>query len=140
MIATSSLHNHRMPQETPQRFSRMAEEVIADFRGIPLNIPKGMKKRDTKAFMPVLEELLVKYNIGARSPIDEIRDHWSEFVGTANRAYSHPVEIDKRGHLLVLVSHAIVRNELFMHRVGILAKVKSLPGCGHIRDLRFRAG
>lgn len=131
---------HGMQSRTPHSFSRLAEEVIADFRGIPLDTPKRMKRRETKALAPMLEELLVKYHIGSRSPVDEIRDHWASFVGTANQSYSHPVEIDKRGHLVVLVSHAIVRNELFMHRTAILEKVKSLPGCGQVRDLRFRAG
>lgn len=129
-----------MKDDTPKPFSRLAEETIADFRGIPLREPRNMKKRPTHALAPVLEELLVKYHIGSRSPVDEVRDHWTEFVGTANQAFSHPVDIDKRGHLVVLVSHAIVRNELFMHRTTLLEKVKQLPGCGHIRDLRFRAG
>ena len=121
-------------------FSRVAEELIADFRRLPLTEPRQMKKRPTKALAPLVEELLVKYHIGSRSPVDEVRDHWESLVGAANRAYSHPVEIDARGHLIVLVSHAVVRNELFLHRAQILTRVQALTGCGHIRDLRFRAG
>jgi len=38
------------------------------------------------------------------------------------------------------VSHAVVRNELFLHRLGILEKLKKLPGCAGIRGLTLRAG
>jgi len=42
--------------------------------------------------------------------------------------------------LLVLVSHAVVRNELFHHRLMILEKLRKLPGCAEIRGLTLRAG
>ena len=48
-------------------------------------------------------------------------------VGPANASYSHPVVVE-RGLLVVLVSHAVVRNELFLHREAITAKVRKLPG------------
>jgi len=57
----------------------------------------------------------------------------------AKAAYSHPVVVE-RGLLVVLVSHAVVRNELFQHRESILAKLKKLPGCADIRGLALRAG
>jgi hypothetical protein len=60
-------------------------------------------------------------------------------VGVANASYSHPVVVE-RGQLLVLVSHAVVRNELFLHRLNILEKLKKLPGCAGIRGLTLRAG
>jgi len=40
----------------------------------------------------------------------------------------------------VLVSHAVVRNELFHHRAGILEKLRKLPGCGAIKSLALRSG
>ena len=68
-----------------------------------------------------------------------IRDKWPEIVGVANATYSHPLIVE-RAQLIVLVSHAVVRNELFMHRLSILAKVKKLPGCDGIKGLTLRAG
>jgi hypothetical protein len=60
-------------------------------------------------------------------------------VGTANAAYSHPVTIE-RNRLLVLASHAVVRNELFLHRDEIVARIRELPGCAHVKSLNLRAG
>ncbi|MBI2515684.1 MAG: DUF721 domain-containing protein [Opitutae bacterium] len=56
-----------------------------------------------------------------------------------NASYSHPVVVE-RNLLVVLVSHAVVRNELFLHREAITAKLRQLPGCAHIKGLALRAG
>ncbi|MGA2446102.1 MAG: DUF721 domain-containing protein [Opitutaceae bacterium] len=128
-----------MPGE-PTRFSKAAEELIGDLRGIPFDEPRRMQRRPTKAMAPLIEELLVKYQVGRHSPEQTIRDHWAEMVGTANAAYSHPVRIDRGKSLFVLVSHGVVRNELFLHRAAILEKIQQLPGCDHVREINLRAG
>ncbi|MCF7687590.1 MAG: DUF721 domain-containing protein [Cephaloticoccus sp.] len=127
-----------MPEE-PHHFSRVAEEMIGDLRGIPFDEPRRQKKRPTKDLGTVVEELLVQYKIGHDSPEQTIRDHWSELVGPANAAYSHPVNIE-RGRLLVLVSHSVVRSELFHHRESITEKIRQLSGCKEVKFLNIRAG
>ena len=128
-----------MPEDPP-KLSRAAEELTGDLRGIPFREPARMKRRPTKGMAPLVEELLVKYQIGRNSPEQAIRDRWPELVGAANAAYSHPVRVERGKSLFVLVSHAVVRNELFMHRDGIVEKIQKLPGCEHVRELNLRAG
>jgi len=128
-----------MSEERPP-FSRIAEELIGDFRGVPFREPRRMHRRQTKPVAQLIEELLVRNQIGRHSTEQTIRDHWAEIVGTANAAYSHPVRIDRGKSLLVLVSHAVVRNELTIHRESILGKVRKLPGCDQITEIRMRAG
>ncbi len=128
-----------MPDE-PKEFSKAAQELIGDLRGIPFDEPRNMRRRPTKPMAPLIEELLVKYQVGRHSPEQTIRDHWVEMVGAANAAYSHPVRIDRGRSLFVLVSHSVVRNELFMHRTAILEKIQKLPGCDHVREVNLRAG
>ncbi|MEY4488543.1 MAG: hypothetical protein RIQ79_1051, partial [Verrucomicrobiota bacterium] len=48
--------------------------------------------------------------------------------------------IDPKGKLTILCSHAIVRTELSFHKATVLARIKALPGCGHVKDLIIRAG
>ncbi|MDD2765923.1 MAG: DUF721 domain-containing protein [Opitutaceae bacterium] len=129
-----------MPDQPSSPFSRAARELIGDFRGVPLDEPRKMRRRPTKTMAPLIEELLVKYQIGRHSCEQTIRDHWAEMVGAANAAYSHPVRLDRGNSLLVLVSHGVVRNELFLHRASILEKIQKLPGCDHVRALNLRAG
>ena len=128
-----------LPNDEPA-FSPKAREMIGEFRGVLPDEPKSMRRRPTKAMAPLIEELLVKYQVGRHSTEQTIRDHWADLVGAANAAYSHPVRIDRGRSLLVLVSHAVVRNELFLHREAILDKVGRLPGCDHVQEIRFVAG
>ncbi len=36
-------------------------------------------------------------------------------------------------------SHAVVRNELFLHRAIIVARLQKLPGCAGIKEIWVRA-
>ncbi len=128
-----------MPDE-PIPFSRAAEELIGQLRGVPFNEPARMRKRPTRPLAPLIEELLVKHRIGRASPEDALRERWPALVGAANASYSHAAYIDARGRLTVLAAHAVVRHELFLHRETIVARVRAVPGCGHVRELVIRAG
>jgi len=129
----------RLMPEDPSQFSRIAEELIGDFRHVPFNEPRRQIKRRTQKLDEVLEQLLEKYRIGRDSPEQAIRERWAELVGPANATYSHPVSIE-RGRLLVLVSHAVVRSELFHHRESIAEKIRQVPGCKEVKGLNIRAG
>jgi hypothetical protein len=128
-----------MPEE-PKEFSRAAEELIASLRRLPLDIPRGMRKRPTKDLGPLISQILVDNQIGCDSPEQTVRDKWVEIVGSANASYSHPARIERGRSLVVLTSHSVVRNELFHHRLVILAKIQKLPGCDHIREINIRSG
>ncbi len=126
-----------MPHETKE-FSREVENLIADLRGVPEDEGRS-RKRPTQDLGKLIDDLLVKHRISHDSIEHSIRDKWAEVVGAANAAYSHPVVLE-RGQLLVLVSHAVVRQELFHHRLTILDKLRKLPGCEGVRGITLRAG
>jgi len=126
-----------MPDE-PKSFSRAVENLIAGFREVPEDKSRS-KKRKTTDLTALIDELLVKYRISHDSLEHSIREKWPELVGVANASYSHPVVVE-RDLLVVLVSHAVVRNELFQHREAIMRKLRLLPGCGGIKGLALRAG
>lgn len=125
--------------DQPHEFSKLAEELVADLRGIASEEPKRAKKRATQSLSTVVEQLMQKHQIGRSSPEQTIREHWPEIVGTANASYSHPVTIE-RSRLLVLTSHGVVRNELFMHREEIVARIRKLQGCSDVKSLHLRNG
>jgi Dna[CI] antecedent, DciA len=127
-----------MTEPEPKEFSRAVENLIADFRELPED-PGRSKRRKTTDLTALIDELLVKYRISHDSLEHSIREKWAELVGVANASYSHPVVVEK-GLLVVLVSHAVVRNELFLHRQSILEKLKKLPGCDGIKGLALRTG
>ncbi|MDO8538935.1 MAG: DUF721 domain-containing protein [Opitutaceae bacterium] len=125
--------------DPPHQFSRLAENLVGDLRGVAPEDPPRSRKRATQPLADVIEQLLQKHQIGRSSPEQTIRDHWVELVGSANASYSHPARIE--GHrLLVLAAHSVVRNELFHHRAEIVARIRQLPGCADVRSLNLRAG
>src|SRR3954468_22955857 len=125
--------------EQPHQFSRIAEELVGDLRGVAFDDPKRSRKRAAQSLAALIEDLLQKNQIGRSSPEQLIREHWIELVGSANASYSHPARIE-RNRLIVLAAHSVVRNELFHHRDEIVARIKKLPGCAHVKSLNLRAG
>ena len=122
-----------------QTLSKLAEELVGDFRGLAGDEPRRAIKRPTQPLATLVEQLLVKHQIGRPSAEQAIRDQWVELVGTANAGYSHAVRIE-RGRLLVLTAHSVVRNELFHHRDEIARRVRALPGCEGVKSLNLRSG
>jgi hypothetical protein len=127
-----------MPDQ-PHQFSRLAENLVGDLRGIPPDEPARARKRPTQTLAALVEELLQKHQIGRSSPEQAIRDRWMEIVGAANAAYSHAARIE-RNRLIVLAAHPVIRNELFHHRADIVARIQQVPGCTGIKALTLRAG
>ena len=126
--------------DQPQRFSKIAEELIGDLRGVPYTEPHRQKLRPTYSLATVVDELVSKYHIGRETPEHIIREHWTELVGAANAAYSHAVKLENGGKTLaVAAAHAVVRNELFHHRQAIVEKLRLLPGCKGVKLLNLRA-
>src|SRR5690349_19834945 len=111
--------------DEPKEFSRAIENLIAGFRDLPEDEGRS-RRRPTVDLGKLLDELLVKYRISHDSLEHSIRDKWVDLVGAANASYSHPLVVERK-LLVVLVSHAAVRNELFQHKTAILAKLHKLP-------------
>ena len=125
--------------EEPHRFSKLAEELVGDLRGVAPDDPPRSKRRAAQSLATVVEQLMVKHQIGRASPEHNIRERWAELVGAANASYSHPAMIE-RGRLTVLAAHSVVRNEIFMHRDEIVARIRKLPGCSDLKSLNIRSG
>jgi hypothetical protein len=128
-----------MPGE-PHRFSRTAEDLIASLRRIPSEDPKGIRRRPSHDLVELIDSLRAKHGIGRPTTEQAIRDQWPEVVGPANASYSHAVRIDERGRLVVHVTHAVVRNELFMNRAEIMERIRRIPGCASIKQLHLAQG
>jgi len=129
-----------MPEpSSPHTFSKIAEELVGELRGLPFAEPRRQVKRATRPLAGVVEQLMQLHQIGRASPEQNIRDQWPALVGPANASYSHAATIE-RGRLIVLAAHSVVRNEIFLHRDEIVQRIRKLPGCEGVRSLNIRAG
>lgn len=123
------------PGEMPA-FSKAAQDLIASLRRIEPDAPKRSRVRPSRPIAELVETILQENRIGRDAPEHTIREHWSELVGPASAAYSHPVKLE-RNLLTVLTSHAVVRNELFLHREEIVARIRLLRGCESVKALKL---
>jgi hypothetical protein len=128
-----------MPEQ-PHLFSKIAEELVDDLRGgLAPEEPRRAVKRPTQDLATVIDQLMTKHQIGRESPEHRIREQWPAIVGVANASFSHAVAIEKN-RLIVIASHAVVRNELFLHRDEIIGRLRLLPGCETLKSLNLRNG
>lgn len=123
----------------PQAFSRLAEQLVADLRGVPSESPARSRPRPTQPLAGLIEALRQEYRLGRDAPEYTLRERWREIVGAAAAAYSHPVTLE-RNLVQVLVSHAVVRNELFHHRELIVGRIRAVPGCEGVKGINLRMG
>jgi hypothetical protein len=128
-----------MPAE-PHRFSKLADDLIASLRRIPSENRSGGRRGPARGVAELVDHLRTKYGIGRPTAEQAIRERWPAIVGPANASYSHAVRIDERGRLLVQVSHAVVRNELFLNRSEIMGRIQAIPGCAAITRLHLVQG
>jgi hypothetical protein len=123
------------PGEAPV-FSKVAQDLIASLRRIEPDTPKRSRVRPSRPIAELVEAVLQENRIGRDAPEHTIRERWAELVGPASAAYSHPVKLE-RNLLTVLTSHAVVRNELFLHREAIVARIRQMRGCESVKALRL---
>ncbi len=129
-----------MAKSSQDPFNHAARELIAAFRGVDNDVPSRQFRRPTQTLGPLIEELLVKHQIGRASPEDAIRESWPALVGPAIAHYSHAGQIDPRGKLTILYNQAVAGNELRFHQTAILGRIRKLIGCSHIQSLAIRSG
>ncbi len=121
------------------RFGRNVENMIAALRGLPENRSRSIL-REPKSAENLMQEVMDKYRIGAKTPEETIMENWSDLVGTANAEYSRLMRIDERKRAIVGVTNPIVRQELYFHLKEVRERIRALPGCAHIKIVILRAG
>lgn len=120
------------------KFSRQAENLIANLRGVPENYtPIGREIRDMGG---VLDRILDRYKIGVETLEDRIRENWVQIVGLANANYCNPVRIEQENTLIIAVSNPVIRQELQFNQSLLLKNLRSIENGGRIRYVVFRSG
>ncbi len=127
--------------ESRDTFRHIARQLVADLRGVPDRTPARQIKRPTLSLGPLIDELLVKHNVGRHTPEDTIRENWPAIVGPAIAHYSHAALIDPKGRLTILYNQPVAGNELRFHQAAVLEKIQALPGLRNVvKGLNIRAG
>jgi len=121
------------------RFSRQAEELIADLRSIPHERSRA-RDRGTKPLDSLIEVCLERHKIGRETTEETIMRHWERIIGKTFAHRCAPVRIDARRRLIIGVSNPSLRRELQFHEDRIMTALRSIEGCDHLRGVILRAG
>lgn len=119
-------------------FSRSGEELIRQFRGLPVD-PAESRNTGPRPLDSLLETCIERHHLGKNTPEETILENWARIVGSGNARRCRPERIDRGGTLIIQVGNATLRRELMFMEDGILTALGSLPDCGHIHRLRLKA-
>ena len=120
------------------KFSRRAENLIANLRGVPENYsPIG---REIREMGDIFDKILDRYKIGVESLEDRIRENWEQIVGAPNAQHCNPVRIERENTLIIAVSNPIIRQELQFNQSHLLKNLRSIEKGNRIRYVVFRSG
>lgn len=121
-----------------RRFSRRIRNLIAVFRGLPIDTSRSFLKR-ARPVGDTVTALMKKINVTAVRPEHSLQEHWEMIIGSYLSRRCHPVKITNDDVLIIHSANAVVRSELHMQKEKILERIHSLPRCAKISDIRFIA-
>ncbi len=114
-------------------------DLISSLRGFEAPESRATD-RGTKGLDSVIEACIERYQIGKDTPEETIARNWRSIVGEQFAHLCAPERIDNTDTLLIKAPGAVARRELVFREARIMTALRSLPGCGHIRGIAFRAG
>ncbi|MGB0370437.1 MAG: DUF721 domain-containing protein [Opitutales bacterium] len=136
------MSQNRNPQHSPEGglpFSKSAIKTIADFKGVSYK-PTRARMRSTMEIENLVDVLFKQYGIEQTKPERVLMEHWRDIMGGRFAHRCSPVKITTQGVLLIATSNASLRNEILFQKATILKKIKAIPECDAIRDIRLQSG
>lgn len=142
--------------------SREGEKILAAFRGIPFSYGDSksqyavwakeqkhlgrrlnLRERGTREGQPIsafIPRLVREFALDGTTPEQTIQDNWNDIVGPTLAAFSYLLKIQRNDTVVIAVSHAVAKEEIRLQKKTIIARLRALPGCGHLDKLLLRAG
>ncbi len=120
------------------KFSKPAENLIANLRGFPENRSKAVIRQPIPLdnLMTVLVE---QYRINKTSFHQVLTHQWQDIVGPQYHERCSPSNV-RKGILYIKVSNPTLRQELYFQKRDVLKRIQLLPGAQEIREVRFVTG
>ena len=109
---------------------------MANLRGQPEERGRS-SEREARSIDQAVEEAVRKLGLDRPIPEHAISAAWAKLLPPALSRRTAPLRIQADGKLMVQCEGATVRSEVSFLSKGLLAKVRELPGCTHIRSLGF---
>lgn len=124
------------PRPVRRRLSRRDRNLIANLRGQPEERGRSTE-REAKTLDQAVEEAVRRLGVDRPIPEHAISAAWSKLLPPALARRTAPLRILADGKLMIQCEGATVRSEATFLSRALLAKVRTLPGCGHVTAIGF---
>ncbi|WP_309397849.1 DUF721 domain-containing protein [Cerasicoccus maritimus] len=117
-------------------FNREVNNLIANLRGVPEDRGRSVS-RQAKPIDSLVEVIIERYKIGKPTAEEIIVKNWKDIVGEKTAHRARPMKIVNGKQLVILASNSVIKQELLFTERQILKRIRALPECGAIRDVKI---
>ena len=128
-----------VPRPGGRRLNRRQRNLVANLRGQPEERGRS-SERDVRTLDQAVDEAVRKLGIDRPVPEHAISAAWGKLLPPALARRTAPLRILADGKLVIQCEGATVRSEVTFMSRALLAKVRALPGCGHVKAVGFVVG
>ena len=96
-----------------------------------------MRKSNTQTIASIIKDFLKEAQIEGKLKEVQVVNSWEELVGKAIAHRTNRIYI-KNGKLYLHMNSSIVKNELMMHREGIIERINTNAGEEIIKEIVIR--
>ncbi len=118
-------------------FNRFVENLIADFRELPVDFSRS-KSKAVSSLSGLLQTLQTNYHFGEERIEEAIMRNWKDIVGNERAYRCSPERVVGESRLVIFVGNATLRNELQFDKARILKRLQDIPACHAIKEITFR--
>ena len=121
-------------------FSKHAEALISDLRGLPAPRSRARVRSGTVPLENLVEVALKNYKVGERTVEETIMKNWRAIVGEKTAHRCSPQRIAPGQRLVINAPNSVVRQELQFRKRELLRTIRALPDCERINDILLTHG
>lgn len=125
-----------VPNPRGRKLTRAKRNLVANLRGQPEERGRSAE-REVRTLDQAVEEAVRKLGIDRPVPEHAISAAWGRLLPPTLARRTAPLRILADGKLMVQCEGATVRSEVTFLSRALLAKVRELPGCGHVKAVGF---
>lgn len=126
-------------QPKVRRLTRAQRNLVANLRGQPEERGRS-SERAVRSIDQAVEEAVRRIGIDRPVPEHAISAAWAKLLPATIARRTAPLRILPDGKLMIQCDGATVRSEATFLARGLLARIRELPGCGHVKAVGFTVG
>lgn len=93
------------------------------------------KREDT--LKSVMQKMVAHYRLKPNLDRIAVEKFWKDEMGALVNRYTEKIYFSKKGSLMIKVSSAPLKNELFINRANLIERINAYLGSNTIKELRI---